>query len=329
MITTISTTGTIPYPEIPVNGYIDVKPYPLPRETVSWVFHLETSAKWEKLNQGSKANTLTEAKAWLEVKWAGIDGSYSEARSYSNVPIEEILVSGETRWEGNARQHRTIDLSPEIRLPRDGVWLFQGYFSGRDWSERETLCYEIVIAVVDGVAVNYRYGLEGSALSYLQWFDYGTSSKVPVSESRPIHVELDISKLPRAGEEVVLTYRVSSPFFSIKDFYMRTLIVKKEDKPITIPSSDVLISGELNWTTDIAKGEVIERTAIIKLPETGEWVIQASGSYPGQKSGLSGTTDDIKITINDEKSYYGWEERRTESTIRPTDPTTTTTRPKE
>ena len=177
-----------------------------------------------------------------------------------------------------------IEIIGTIRLPREGIWIFEGNLTGENWSEPVT--YRRWIAVADGIVMSYwdKKELKASPLAYLTYFDYGGMANLRPTEERPVLLELDMSKPPLAGEEVTLTYRVSSPYIDVQDFSARTRFFKTGVGKV--PASDVLVSGDLEWVTDFKKDELVELSAVIKFPEPGEWQIQLLGSYPIQPYGM-------------------------------------------
>ena len=123
----------------------------------------------------------------------------------------------------------------------------------------------------------------------------------------PVVLELDISKIPKVGEETTLSCRISSLYdlsnFSAKINFSKKLGDKSTQK---IPRENLLLEGDLRWDGDIEKDKPIEFSALIKLPDEGDWEIYASGDYPTNER--SGFSDRIYLTIADEKSYYGWKD---------------------
>jgi hypothetical protein len=64
-----------------------------------------------------------------------------------------------------------------------------------------------------------------------------------------------------------------------------------------IPASDIIISGQSNWTGDLKANQVTQFSANIKLPEPGEWEIYVEGnSRHKEEINRSGYAESIKIT---------------------------------
>jgi hypothetical protein len=305
---------------MPIYFNVELSPLPLPGETADWLFRIEVKelSLFERVRGFfGPAEGLVNSRAWFTVRWAGINVSYSEARSYQEVPLEEVVISGNTSWEGDATVNRIIELRSTIRLPREGFWIFEGCFTGENWVN--TLTPAKYIAVADGISMN-SWGhnvFQNTPVAYLGLFDYGTSGHIPPTEKYPVCLELDISKPPLSGEEVVITSRVSSPYIDVEDctgyykFYKR----EKDNTYPRIPGSDLLVSGDLEWTLDVIKDEIRESSAVIKFPEPGEWEIRVSGSYPARPMSMGGFYDEIKFTITKDKAYYGWANLAIDKTI--------------
>jgi hypothetical protein len=267
---------------------------------------------------------LADSIAWIQVLWAGIDGPYSEARQYTEIPFEDIVVSGDTSWEGNALETKTIELRSTIHLPKEGKWGFVGQFTGDNWEK--PVIRSRYMAVADGLAIPYYpQDLENSPLAYLEHFGYGLAGKLPADEKHPVFLGLDMTHPPLAGEEVTITYLVLSPYYDIDDFKVETDFTRRtEDNEIVkVPAVEIVVNTEIgwdvdawgntiwkDWETDIAKNEVRELTHIIRFPEPGEWQIHIYGSCVLPENGYYGAGDTIKLTITEDKAYYGWQDRR-------------------
>jgi hypothetical protein len=135
------------------------------------------------------ADTLANSKAWISISRAGIHDSYSEAKKFTEVPLEDVVVSGDTTWEGNALENRSIKLKSIISLPRDGIWDFQGYFKGNNWkSPLQFRLYGHYFAATDEIAILYKSDeMIISPLAYLEYFDYGTPFNYQFQNKIPSH----------------------------------------------------------------------------------------------------------------------------------------------
>jgi hypothetical protein len=78
--------------------------------------------------------SLKKSRTWVDFYWSGIQGSYSEARHAALIPLQEVVIRGETTWEGNALSGY-IELHSRIQLPQEGIWKIEGCFSGEGWKE--------------------------------------------------------------------------------------------------------------------------------------------------------------------------------------------------
>jgi hypothetical protein len=97
---------------------------------------------------------IKESIAWIEFYWNNTRGSYSEAKYAVKIPAEEVVVSGDTNWEGNLLEN--IQLCSQIRLPREGIWKIKAFFSAEEY---DTIQNNLYFASLDGYAVdlvNYK-----------------------------------------------------------------------------------------------------------------------------------------------------------------------------
>jgi len=310
-------------PDYPVSGRLDVSPITDKEMEIHFTIDIERiwDGTWHYVEATS--DTLADSKAWIKVLWAGIDGPYSEARQYTEIPLEDIVVSGDTSWEGNALETRTIELCSTIRLPKDGKWDFKGQFAGDNWIRPVSLTQRL--AVADGIVVpNYPQDLLDSPLAYLELYGHGLTGKVTTNEQYPVSVELDMTHPPLAGEEVTVTCLVRSPYYDIDDFKVRTYFKKRneDNEIVNVSATEIVVSTEVgwdvdaygdtiwkDWETDIAKDETIKLTHIIEFPEPGEWEIRVYGSCILPEEKYYTITDAIKLTIMEDKAYYGWKDR--------------------
>jgi hypothetical protein len=326
--TPVTTQPVATEPDYPVSARLDI--LPITDKEMEVHFTINIDRIWDGIWQYVEATsgTLVNSRAWITVLWAGIDGPYSEARQYTEIPFEDIVVSGGTVWEGNALETRTIELRSTIRLPKEGKWEFIGQFAGEGW-QKPVIQYQHM-AVADGMAIPYySQDIKDSPLAYLKYFGYGTTGKLPADEYNPVSLELDMTHPPLAGEEVTVTYLALSPYYNIDDFEVRTYFTKRveDNKIVDVPAADIVVSTEIgwdvdahgntiwkDWETDIAKDGFKELTHIIKFPEPGEWEIYIHGRCVIEGMGVFQTGDGIKINITEDDAYYGWQDRRSSKT---------------
>jgi len=282
--------------------WIDLSLSPVPKlgETAELTFHAVVGPNWE----GS-----SDSKAGVEFSYANPTGSYSQAKYGVPVPLDEVMVSGELYWEGDIFEDGLPKLTATIQLPREGVWVIRGYFSGESWTKN--LEREIKVFVTEDTAMlmnnqEFRSGPFG----YLSYFRYGQlSDRMTPSENDPTILELDISKTPCVDEEVQLTCRISSiidfPGYTARiSFWKR---VEGTNKTYEVPQDSILVDGDLRWAGDLKKDDSMEFSATIKFPEEGDWEIKAYGDHPKYPGNLYANT--IQISVGTDKPYFGWEER--------------------
>jgi len=266
--------------------------------------------------------TLESARAWVEFSYANTKGSYSEAKSAVLMPLDEVLVSGELYWEGNAVENNKIEIHGTVQLPREGVWRITGYFSGEGWAR--PLEREGTVSVTERVAEfmdsnladrEYKYILDsifnfltGRSLRYLRYYPYGHGPQLPLNERNPTVLSLDISKIPKAGEEVTVSCRIDSlldaPGYSAEIKFARRL---GNGSIVEIPADSLLVDSDLRWRGDLKKDEPVEFSATVIFPQNGDWRIQVIGDDPEYRGNL--LLDTIKMHIHGDKGYYGWGEQ--------------------
>jgi hypothetical protein len=250
--------------------------------------------------------SLINSRVWIDVYRTNLKGSYSEAKYSLKVPINEILVSGDTSWQGDA-SWGGVELKSKIRLPREGFWKFEGSLLGDKWDRPLTAYTKYVL--LDGKSQKYDYfnpDSKAGPLGYLSNFNYGEAGHPTLNETiTPIIVEADISKAPRVGEEVTVTANIVS-LHDVPNFSAYFNFVNRSSRQ-RVPASTVLVSGQSNWTGDLKANQTVQFSANIKLPETGEWEIYVEGnSKENLANHFGGYANSILITIEPDKSYFGW-----------------------
>ncbi|MBN1191537.1 MAG: hypothetical protein JXA46_17405 [Dehalococcoidales bacterium] len=264
---------------------------------------------------------LSDARAYVVFYWTNIHGSYSEARHSDQVPPEEVVVSGDTSWQGNALENSTIELHSKVRFPREGIWGIQGNIIGEGW--KRPVAGGTRIAIADGTSCKYTTDTASlrptpQPLDYLKDFDYGylfdrpyfpyleTGGDIMLNEHYPILIEPDISRAPLIGEEAILTIGIIS-LNDIPDFSAQ---VKFWNEQTTkwIPISGIIIGGNPYWQGDLKAREPVYYSFKIKFPEEDSWKILARGnSQKNEENNRAGVAHSIYLTIGSSRSFYGWE----------------------
>jgi len=266
---------------------------------------------------------LTNSHLNIEFYWTNIHGSYSEAKRAELVPLNEVLISGETSWEGDASLNRSITLHSQIRLPREGVWKIKAIFSTNDDVQ---LTHSIKVAVAEGTSViMYTEEFCSSPLAYLGNLYYGEGGERDLDELHPVAIDLDISKAPRVGEEAVLTYRIRS-FNEVTDFSAELQVFKRTVgvAEVRIPVESIMSSGISTWQGDLIPGEPVVVTCTIVFPEEGDWKINAYGNSLARKQvNRIGYIDYIKMNSTDTRGSFGWEDPQINPCVTIATPTTT------
>lgn len=248
--------------------------------------------------------SLMKSRVWIDVYRTNLKGSYSEAKYSVKVPIDEILVSGDTSWQGDA-SGGGVELHCKINLKQEGLWKIVGSLSGTSW----TLTRYTKYVLLDGISSKYDYynpDSKSGQLGYLADFNYGDYGHPSLDEvTTPVIVEADISKAPKAGEEVTVTASIIS-LHDVPDFSAYFNFTNKSARQ-RIPALDIVVSGQTNWTGDLKANQVTKFSGNINLPHTGEWDILVIGnSLQNELNNKSGYAESIPITITPDKSFFGW-----------------------
>ncbi len=311
---------TVPWP--PIRIYLDFSELPAAGKTVLLTFTINVNELWYGEWQGRKVEDLNHTRAWLQVFWADIHGSYSAARKFAEVPVSQVSLDSDFSWEGNALDTKDIKLRGNIQIPKEGIWKIVGYFAADTWDQPLEINDPIYhgvedktpvftykqYAVADAIAADMsRSDFSVGPLAYLGDINYGRMPDHQLDETvNPVIMQLDISKPPLVGEEVVLTCRILS-LHDVPGFFAQIIFRKGPRFTTDIPVSDFLVNGELKWHGDLKSQIPVTISATIKFPESGEWQIFIGGnSVEREDADLSGYSDAIKLTVNKDKAYYGW-----------------------
>jgi hypothetical protein len=276
-------------------------------ETVDLSFDIKVQAYELSLET---RETLINSEARVDIYRTNLKGSYSEAKYAVKVPLKDVLISGDTSWQGDARYSDRIELHSKIQLPQEGLWKIEGSFSGDNWTSPLTKSTKIVL--LDGLSSKYDYyssdpNFKAGPLGYLTNFNYGDMGRVPLIENfSDLFIETDISKAPKAGEEATVTVQIDS-LHDVSDFSAEITLL--ESGKGWISPSDFVVSGFPSWIGDLKANQISKFSIIVKFPETGDWEILVSGnSKERELNQRGGYADSIKITITPAMSYFGWME---------------------
>ena len=131
----------------------------------------------------------------------------------------------------------------------------------------------------------------------------------------PAFIEIDISKAPRVGEEVDLTYRIVS-LYEVMDFSTMIHITKRTvgnaEKRVLI--ENVVSGADLAWQGDLKPGEPVVVTSTVVFTEAGDWRIGVFGEIPVNEVRPG---DVIWLNVTDARGSFGWEERHTRTNYDP------------
>jgi hypothetical protein len=254
---------------------------------------------------------LANSKAWIDFEWTNIHGSYSEAKSTLPIPSSEVLVNGDSSWQGNALEKRNDKIfNCEIQLPREGIWKIKAYFQPEGSAYPESA--DTQVAVADGTAdIISSPEFSRGPLAYLGNFIYGNGNDPRLDSSQPVILVTDISKAPKVGEEANLTCHITS-LYDINDFLAKITISKwkKGTTGTVISETDLLVKGDLVWRGSLKAMNPIDMVATIKFPEAGDWKIHYDGNTPNY--GNTPKIDiryanEIRMTVTPIRGSFGWQ----------------------
>ena len=295
-----------PATEPPISTRLAISHAPKVGETADLTFTIKVNSFTEQTKE-----RLAKSRAWVEFVWVNTQGSYSEAKYGLPVPLEQVLVSGNLNWAGDAFEAREIGLSSTVRLPREGIWIIYGYLSGENWNQPQESRMAIAVTK-DTAAIMGTEEFRSGPLAYLGNFPYGQAGRGTLSELHPVIMELDISKAPRVGEEAILTCRISS-LHDVSNFSteLRFFRRRKDNSILTITPASLLVNGVAEREFNLQANETVEFSATIKFPEEGDWWIYAEGiSEEDRTNHTGGYADNLRMTITGEKSFFSWQERQ-------------------
>ena len=294
----------------PYSAGISIKPVPKIGETAEMTYTFDVvNSDFLPGRPGAE-----DAKAWIEFWWTDPAGSYLTAKQAVQIPVSEVVVSGNTTWEGDYTKTRLLHLKSTIKLPRAGIWQIEGYFTGKGW-KTPIKFYSRDFISQDFAADMYSDSFKTSPFAYLGYdnFDYGflkdkRKMDFPNQQSDSVIMELDISKPPKAGEEVTLTCTMAS-LTNVSDYSMTIAFSRRlAGGPLkSVPVTQLLVKGDYQWQGNVQKAQPAVFTATIKFPEEGDWQVYASGQSPDNiKNHTFGGADILDLSIATPTSYYGW-----------------------
>ena len=308
--------------ELPISTRLSISHPPKLGETAELTYSVNVR---DIAGLGQPKESLADSRAWVEFIWVNTQGSYLEAKYGLEVPANEVLVSGNVAWSGNALETPDVELTSTVQLPREGIWIIYGYFSGEGWKapykSRMAVAASLMAAAVVGTPE-----FSSGPLAYLGNFPYGEVAKPTPDDLNPVVMELDISRPPRVGEEVTITCRISS-LYDVPDFTTELRFFRRTGE--RIPADSVLVKGFTKWDFDLKAGNPIEVSATVKFSEAGDWRIGAYGnSLQNIQNQYFGFADNLQMNVGSDKGSFGWQEQPVGNPTSPCSGTSTVTPPR-
>ena len=256
----------------------------------------------------------TQYRAWIEVTYVNTTGSYQESKLKLDTPASSILASGQsTTWDVILAEGEPVELRSTVRFSEEGIWEIMAFLQ-RDGSERTMWGDDIRVAVYQDRAG--IYGARADQVGELAWMrDYSPNvgSRTGSSTIGQVTTTLDLSRPPRVGEPIELTWSIVSAK-DVKqasvwiDFYLMT---PGRAEATTIPEESILVTGDVHWEGSLQKHTPVSSSATIIFPEEGDWqiVLWRSGT---DIASLGAPT--IYLSSTEAGGRWGWVESHREET---------------
>ena len=253
----------------------------------------------------------TQYRAWIEVSHTNTTGSYQESKLKIHIPVANVLVSGNSSWDIALTQGEPVELRSTVRFTEEGDWEITAFLQRDGW-EKPMRGDDIKVAVHQD-----RAGIYGSAayqageLDWMKDYSPNMGSRTGSSTIGRVTTTLDLSKPPRVGEPIELTWSIVSAK-DVKEAFVWIgfyLMEPGRPKAATIPRESILIAGDLYWEGSLRKNVPASSSATIILPKEGDWqiILWRSGT---DIASLGGPT--VTLNTTEAGGRWGWVESHRE-----------------
>ena len=123
----------------------------------------------------------------------------------------------------------------------------------------------------------------------------GPVESAPSDGSTPITVRLILSKAPKLGEPVDLTFIVSS-----------ILDAPGATATILLPDGAIVMDGDLEWVGDLGAKEPLTLRASMKFVDEGNWTIEAKALRELETGDVWGDAAYIYLYVTEEAGHVGF-----------------------
>jgi hypothetical protein len=123
------------------------------------------------------------------------------------------------------------------------------------------------------------------------------SGEVASSVFSPLQMDLVLEKLPKLGEEVLITATIYT-----------IMAVSDASAEIQLPEGAKLIDGDLVWQGDLMEDTSVQIQARIAFTEEGNWIIHALTQKRFDENNSIGEEKTIYLHVSAEGSEYGFDD---------------------
>jgi hypothetical protein len=183
-----------------------------------------------------------------------------------NLPNKFELLDGNLQWQGNLNPGQKAELKATIKAIKKGTCeisagaLVSHYSVSISGSGKHLYALILTERGFFSDKWNELPGEAGTGIPY--------AVSVPTTDEIVILPNLSLPHPPSHGETAELTLVATA-----------MLDAPGARISVELPKELELVSGNLRWNGDMAKGDLVELKAIIKATKIGKWMIQASCAY--------------------------------------------------
>jgi hypothetical protein len=213
----------------------------------------------------------------------------AQAQPESAVPIESVVVSGNTQWEGSLlNKGDQVKLEAQVQFPEEGEWIINALSRAEDGSVR--VDRDIYLTV------NKDSGMMGFP-------DTDPEGHLGYNFARPelpVGVFARIDRAPLFGETAPIWVTIQS----ITDLEAAEVTLEVYNNKHKVPANEVIISGKDIWKGSLKKGEPVQFSCEVKFPSEGNWLIWFIAR--GNQEEYGDSMFHLPIYVDKEHSRFEW-----------------------
>jgi hypothetical protein len=276
---------------------------------------------------------LAGAQAWLEFYWTNTQGSYMDTANKVQINPQDVVISGKSNWQIDSPEKEDITLTDTIHFPKVGIWGIRGYLCT---SDNQIYSYFLEIAVKTNASMETYKTIDSQDFADMDNLLHGNNRPNTNNylssddQNEPVLIELNVSKPPKAGEKVTVTCKMVALHQDIPNFIANIVLwhyaLEHPDALtysldyINTDEADFYNSGTLLWQGSLQHNKLVEFSAVISIPESGNWQIYVGGnSLPVNQSfsdiKYSQRYKEINLTVNSDSGSYGFPSFQMATTI--------------